>query len=280
MFGASYFGQSYFAQGYPITGATIPTGVYAIDVLGVDGSLVARIGDIGNLPWGASGKLLPPGTWGLWGKRSGVWLEQHTQVFYANADTITTQPVSNASYSAPGAFVFNIDETLPFQTITVPDGRMVSWEDFVYFTTITVVSAPGVTSPAVVAFSVLPSVFYATKDASLIQAWNFMTGPTGTGSGTSVYTNIFLRRAYTIQVSGTGSGIWTFNVQRRALLRMFAHEVNSKPTGFGSFVSFTASGTVTQTPNIGADRDPGGGSGVDPGGYVGGGGGGGAGLLV
>src|SRR5437867_398473 len=58
-----------------------------IDIRGVNGDVVARIGDISGMPWGGSGEYIARGTFGIWGKREGIWLKAMAQLFYANART-------------------------------------------------------------------------------------------------------------------------------------------------------------------------------------------------
>lgn len=263
MIAGVYAGQPYNAQGYPVTGASLPSpGIYGYDIYGVDGQLMLRIGDISGMSWGGRSFDLPPGTYGVWGQRAGVWLKGMPQVFYAGASDRTIQVVGQSS-GPSGLWTLFVDEAFTFTTIFVPAGRMITWEDFPYFIDVTLVSAPGITSPAIVSWRLDKTLFMATKDKEgTLLAWNFMTGPPA--DGVTLYSNIRLRRVYKIQTSGTGgAATWTFSVKRIAVLRMFAHEVNEAPILSGAMDAFASGQTTTQTANIGENRDPGGGEGID-----------------
>jgi hypothetical protein len=286
MFAATYLSQAYFGQGYPITGAIV-YGRYGIDVYGTDGSLVVRLGDIGGMIWGGSNFVLPEGTFGLWGKRDGLWDKGTVQMFYANGSNLSitfsvVEPNPGNVLNTAGLFQVDIDETFPFGSIIVPGGRMVTWEDFLYFGLVSVVSTdlPGALSVAVNASSIANTKFLASKDGGTLSVWNYLSGPDGTKDLTT-YTNIRLRRRYLIQTSlNRASGInqnitWTLTVRRVSTLRLFSHEANAAPNLAASFVSYVEGGTTSADSNKGEDRVPGG-TGIEPGGYAGTPGGGGA----
>jgi hypothetical protein len=271
MLGVHYAGQVYEGQGYAVTGASVPAlGRYGFDLYGEDGSLVLRAGDITGMVWGGSGFTLPPQTYGIWAKRDGVWIKGMPQVFYANATNQTVSVAASIPANPTGVAQISVDETFPFITVLVPQGRMVTWEDFLYYMSVTLTSAVGVTNPLIVNWTFVTTKFLAVRnqDGSLL-TWNYMTGPPTVG--TNRFDNIVLRRLINIQISGTDTApsSWVFSVQRISAIRMFSHEVNQPTSLSGALQAWTASATTIQYSSSGESRDAGGGSGLDLGGYGG-----------
>lgn len=250
---------------------------YGIHIYDHDGNLVARLGDISGQPWGGSAYTLPDGTFGLWGKRDGIWIKAMTQMFYANAASsgLITRSFTEDPLTASADYIFRIgvEETLPFGTIEVPQGRMVSLEVFLH--TISQFEwhrTPGGPAWLNLKEKTLESVtLRASLNGGGVSSYDFLSGPSGPGQNS--YTSVSVRMVFAGSEDGSAvSSNWDgIRINYFRTIRMFGHEVNESPT----WAHYTHSKTQTSDSPEGRQAegtggDPGGGAGTDDGGYGGG----------
>lgn len=234
------------------------------------GILVMRIGDISGMPWGGTADFpLPAGTFGVWSKRGGLWAKAYVAMFYANSSDsgLITHTFANETGNSI-AYDFQVDETLPFGTIRVPRGRIVTLEFIPHHILLEwhdPVPGPDGTWAATTDTKLKRVELRASLNGGAVAAYNYLSGPSA-GSGDNTYASVVLRVTYVGKISGafTVNGL---RVRRIASLRMFSHEVNTAPSY--SVVGRTA-GTVLDGSSLsGSDADQGGGSGTESGGYGG-----------
>lgn len=236
-----------------------------INVYDDAGTLVMRIGDISGMPWGGTAAFpLPSGTFGVWSKRDGLWAKAYVAMFYANSSdsgfvtqTFLQEGTQNQGYD------FQVDETMPFGTIKVPRGRIVTLEFIPHHFTFEFLTLGDVWT-ALTETKLKRVELRASLNAGGVAMYNYLSGPSA-GSGENTYTSIVLRVTYVGKIGAVMKGL---RVRRIASLRMFAHEVNSAPSY--SVVGRTADAALAGREFEGSDTDQGGGAGTETGGYGGG----------
>ncbi len=246
---------------------------YGVDIFGTDGTLVSRYGDISGLGWGGSDYTLPEGSWGLWGKRDGVWIKAMVQMFYSHFGpsglityTITIGPIILTGLIS---FTITVNEAMPFGTIIVPKGRIVTLENFLYDIPTLQVSRDGGVYRSLSNRRLISTVLRASLNGGAVTSYNVLSGPTVSGENT--YTSVAVRIQIGGEITVTNENWTTAAVQTDYLrtLRMFAHEVNAVPTFSGVNATQSNSGISGGKDKEGGNFNQGGGSGTDAGGYGG-----------
>lgn len=234
---------------------------YGIDVFGTDGALQARLGDISGQPWGGSGYTLPEGTFGLWGKRDGVWIKGITQVFYAVSEDTGARTISLNTLTDQAPQV-TLTAAFPFGAVNAPQGRMVTLEVFFYKGTIS--AASFVRSLVLTKVELLASLNGAAESVH-----DNLYGPSTVGTNTWSAVKARLTCGSTILEGQSRS--WT-SYRLLYAIRMFSHEVNAATTKSETVAALGEAVQGREGEGTGAASI---GTGSDLGGYGGAAGGGG-----